>query len=496
MKQMQLPINRRSGIIFIILIVTLVVAFTVRTEISGFIVGENQLRETAVVNFRTSLETKGADYIKNEVFKGFSDTEEQRLIIKTKKRIEETGIDEQLYKNGKAFKKHISGNMKMDDILDIVNNFGDEIESIQVDHQLVPMLENAVPKIRADLVWNEGFGGDGQTVCVIDTGIDYNHPNLQDKYIGGYDFVNNDDDPMDDNGHGTYIAGLIAGTAPGAKIVTVKALRNDGVGYESDIIAAINYCVDNKDLYGISVIAMALGGGSFDGYCDAVFVTSEANYATTQGIFVVAASGNSGTANLTAPACGTNVTSIGATNINDTIYCATSINPLLDLLAPGVGITSTSLGGGTETKSGTSVSTGIAAGAAALILQNEPLSPMELEYKFRSTGLLIGKNLVHYPRIDVYNAFINNITNTPSEQIGEQNDGDIWIEYKPSAGECDCEEGGHYPGGCPGGQYCSNSDCQLFEGNMGLCLGCFGAGAACTGSADDYKCCTRSCEYD
>jgi len=92
------------------------------------------------------------------------------------------------------------------------------VESVVPDYRIKISLNDSIPQINADSVWNlhDRFGksitGRDVTVAIIDTGIDYNHPDLKDNFIDGYDFVNNDDDPMDDNGHGTHCAGIIAGT--------------------------------------------------------------------------------------------------------------------------------------------------------------------------------------------------------------------------------------------------------------------------------------------
>src|SRR3989338_4083334 len=101
--------------------------------------------------------------------------------------------------------------------------------------------------------------GMNQTICIIDTGVNYTHPDLGGCYgnnsatssckvIGGYDFVNGDDNPMDDNGHGTHVAGIAAGSgnmtgiAPDAKIVAVKVLDSTGSGSDANVIAAIRWC--------------------------------------------------------------------------------------------------------------------------------------------------------------------------------------------------------------------------------------------------------------
>ena len=109
-----------------------------------------------------------------------------------------------------------------------------------------------VMKIGADTVQATGNQGEGIKVAVIDTGINYLHEDLQANYKGGYDFVNKDADPFDDNGHGTHCAGIIAaadnniavvGVAPKASLYALKVLNSAGSGYTSDIIAAIQWAL-------------------------------------------------------------------------------------------------------------------------------------------------------------------------------------------------------------------------------------------------------------
>ena len=123
--------------------------------------------------------------------------------------------------------------------------------------------------IQANLVETQmGLTGQGVGVAVLDTGINYNHPNLASQYAGGHDFINNDADPLDDNGHGSAVCGVIASTnatnrgiAPGAQLVAVKVLDATGFGLWSQIAAGLNWCVANKALYNIRVANMSIGVG-------------------------------------------------------------------------------------------------------------------------------------------------------------------------------------------------------------------------------------------
>ncbi|MCK4657295.1 MAG: S8 family serine peptidase, partial [candidate division Zixibacteria bacterium] len=112
-----------------------------------------------------------------------------------------------------------------------------------------------VKHIGAGIVHSNGNRGTGVKVAIIDSGIDYNHSDLNDNYAGGYDFANDDADPMDDHGHGTHVAGTVAaeddgsgavGVAPEAEIYALKVIKANGSGSYSDVIAALQWAVDNE----------------------------------------------------------------------------------------------------------------------------------------------------------------------------------------------------------------------------------------------------------
>ena len=142
-----------------------------------------------------------------------------------------------------------------------------------------------------------------KNVCVLDTGVDYTHPDLVGKIIKGYDFVNNDADPMDDFGHGTHVAGIIAavnnnsvgiaGLSPNTHVVAVKVLNAQGWGSSFHVAVGIYYCANRAD---VSVMNMSLGGGY------SLSVDEAVDYAVnTKGKLIVAAAGNENTSTRSYP---------------------------------------------------------------------------------------------------------------------------------------------------------------------------------------------------
>ena len=310
------------------------------------------------------------------------------------------------------------------------------IKFIQEDYKVQVSDATSVAQIGADTVWNSlGYDGSGIVVAVIDTGIDASHPDLQGKVVAWYDVVNGKTTPYDDNGHGTHVAGIIAGTgavnsqyigvAPGAKLVGVKVLAADGSGSISDIIAGVDWVVQNKDKYGIKVINLSLGSSQSSDGTDSL--SQAVNNAWAAGLVVCVAAGNSGpnTYTVGSPAAADKVITVGAVDSTDTIASFSSRGPTADgrlkpeVVAPGVDIiapraSGTSMGTPIDdyyTKaSGTSMATPHVAGAAALILQAHPTwTPDKIKTAFIETADIVAPTEIAdiaygAGRINVYKA--------------------------------------------------------------------------------------------
>ena len=337
----------------------------------------------------------------------------------------------------------------LDEIQALANDTN--VLSIEPDRVFHLELSESAPQIKVNMVWNQTYNGVNltgkyQTVCILDTGINYSHPNLIHAYRGGYDYAYDDADPMDDDGHGTHVSGIVAsndttyrGIAPDAGIIMIKVFDAAGDAFTSDIVAGIDWCTDNRTTFNISVISMSLGTSTFwwnnatKCESDNPSLTSIINTATSAGITVVAASGNDYKSNnISAPACIKNVISVGSVEDGsggttlDVISSFSNSASILSILAPGDEITSTSLRGGATCSSGgdfgecggTSMATPHVAGAIAVMNQlykakyGTTLNKNQTLYYLNTTGKKINdtRNGYNFSRIDLYEAI--NILNT------------------------------------------------------------------------------------
>ena len=224
--------------------------------------------------------------------------------------------------------------------------------------------------------------GSGVHVYILDTGIQSNHTEFEGRMGEGYDFVSDDDEPEDCDGHGTHCAGSAAGatfgSAPGATLHGVRVLDCFGSGSYADIIAGMEWVADNHDIMhpGTPAVAsMSLGGGFSTALNDAVSML------VNSGVTVVVAAGNSNAdACSTSPAAAPLAITVGATNDSDGRASFSNYGECLDLFAPGVDVESAWIGegvDGTNTISGTSMATPYVAGAVALYLQVDPTATVD-----------------------------------------------------------------------------------------------------------------------
>ncbi len=215
-------------------------------------------------------------------------------------------------------------------------------------------------------------------IAVLDTGIDLDHPDLVGtptlpKQVPGWDAVHNDPVPADDNGHGTFVAGIAAadtgngqgtaGVSWRSRIMPVKVLAANGSGNDGDVVEGIRWAVD----HGADVINMSLGG---EGRSTAI--DQWVDYALDHNVAVVAAAGNDGVDIPNYPAASPGVVSVGATDHSGQLGHFSNWGDTVDLVAPGMDIASTANGGGYATGDGTSFAAPLTAGVVALLRAVEP----------------------------------------------------------------------------------------------------------------------------
>jgi subtilisin family serine protease len=228
--------------------------------------------------------------------------------------------------------------------------------------------------------------GAGVTIALLDTGVSPTHPDLKDNLLPGFDFFNLDEDPRDDDGHGTYTAGVaaarggngvgVAGICWGCSILPVKVLDRRGHGDDATIAAGIRFAVDR----GARIISMSLGGPE-----DTRVMREAIAYARERGVLVVAASGNGqAEGNLPSyPAAYPSVLAVSATGRDDGLTAFSTTGDFVDIAAPGAGVWSTlwspAEGDAYGAANGTSAACPHVAGAAALLLSVRPdLTPDQL----------------------------------------------------------------------------------------------------------------------
>jgi len=263
-------------------------------------------------------------------------------------------------------------------------------------------LQWGLDTVNAIQAWDITIGDRSVVVAVLDTGIDWNHPDLAPNIWNdssgyhGYNFISNNRYPMDDNinsydengiwhantytYHGTHVAGVVGAATDNSRgiagisqvrLMAVKVMNDSGEGTDATVASGVRWAVDN----GADVVTMSLG---VDGPSAAL--ENSILYASSHGVVLIAASGNSGASYISYPAAYPEVISVGAVDNTDRRASWSNFGPGLDLMAPGVQVYSTQGGGDRyQYLSGTSTAAPFVAGVAALMLSMNPvLTPVEI----------------------------------------------------------------------------------------------------------------------
>jgi subtilisin family serine protease len=364
----------------------------------------------------------------------------------------------------------------------------DEVLTIEADPQAFPSLSVSVPFVGADVATNAGYDGSGTAVVIVDTGVESSHSFLQGQVVEEACFSAGRDCPNGQSSqfgagsaapctygslcwHGTHVAGIAAGigtssegAAPGAALIAIQVgTRTTGAAcgaagspcvtiQGSDAIAAIDYVVSTLSAsYDVAAINMSFGGASTwssEAACD----TANSSYRTAIdaaraiGIASVAASGNEAVSSgIAAPSCISSAIGVGATSkFSPAIATLSNTGPPLDLVAPGLGITSSVPGGGFANGSGTSMAAPHVAGAFAALRQADPLASVsDLLAALSSTGLPLKDpdNQLYFPLIRVDDSVRARGPAACFDGLDNDSDGNVDVDGDGGAPDPNCVDG-------------------------------------------------------
>lgn len=258
--------------------------------------------------------------------------------------------------------------------------------SYNIQSQSIPW---GIQRVEAPKVWETCRGKDVK-VGIIDTGVQQSHPDLQDN-IKSIQGVMDNEKVNDDNGHGTHVAGIIAaldnnigvvGVAPDVQIYSVKTFDHNGRGRVSDIIDALNWCVENQ----VNIVNMSFGISM-----KSIALERAVRAANNRNIILVAASGNSGGKDsVLYPAKYSEVIAVAASDVDDKAAQFSSGGPEINIIAPGVNITSTYNDKGYKPLSGTSMACPHVTGACALLMSVSKANAENVKSAILNTAKDIG----------------------------------------------------------------------------------------------------------
>jgi len=324
-----------------------------------------------------------------------------------------------------------------------------QVKSIKKDKILFPSLAQSLPIIGANTTQSLGYGGEGQTIVILDTGFEKTHQMLLGKVISEACYSTNGGGSTSlcpggvsssiatgsaapcsfhaNCDHGTHVAGIAIGNngtyfgvAPNSTMVGIKVFSNIGGAlgaYTSDMILGLERAYNLTSTYNISAVSISIGGGLYTSSCDVVSPSFKAAVDSLKsvGVPVFIASGNDyNSTAISFPACISSAISVGSTTDSDTISSFSNSASILDILAPGSLIYSATVGNSFVTKSGTSMATPHVAGAFSVLKSANPTASLDQIYNaLISTGTPItdSRNSITKPRINLDKALQNVLVN-------------------------------------------------------------------------------------
>jgi subtilisin family serine protease len=367
-----------------------------------------------------------------------------------------------------VYKNYVSQEVSLDELSVLEEHV--DVEMISESHEIHAFLQEVVGIVNfsfANSLQFSGFNltGTSKSVCVIDSGVDFTHPDLEGRnlscVVDCFDKVCIEDCSVGDaNGHGTHVAGIVGasgdilGVANNVGLIGVKILdgNGDGSGNSLDLNRAVDYCVSKN----VSVITMSLGTSTlYDSDCAGSMGawTESIDGAFAKNISVIVASGNAGNfTHIASPACIANATPVGDTydanggsltwtgvctdssRVVDQIVCHANRNFLVKLFAPGALINSTYNNGGYVVQGGTSMAAPVVAGAYAIIYQlldltGRTMNSSSIEEILNNSGKTINdaNSSLSFSRIDVYEAVLSLDNIVPNVSLNSPVDGNIGL---------------------------------------------------------------------
>ncbi|WP_320044175.1 S8 family serine peptidase [uncultured Desulfobacter sp.] len=278
-----------------------------------------------------------------------------------------------------------------------------------------------LPIISAPSAWDLTTGSQSVPIAIIDSGVDPTHPDLADNLIAGYNFLGDNTDTQDIQGHGTAVAGSaaaitdnltgVAGVAGDSSIMPLVVVNAYGSATYYDIARAINYAADQ----GVRIMNISISGSSYSST-----LQNAVDYAWDKGAVIIASASNYSTETPYYPAACTNVVAVSATTSADTLASFSNYGDWVDISAPGLYILTTTRGGGYGNMSGTSFSSPITAGVAALILSANPsLSNTQVIDILTKSADDLGStgfdNYFGYGRVNAHQSILTALAAVPDE---------------------------------------------------------------------------------